>query len=251
MKRILLFSKTFAYDNRRLLLIAVAAALAAHGLVAGLVTVPLSRSSASLDKKRLALEKEVRSLEAERDELVALDGKLEKNREGLERFHREVLSTKRERMTFFQQEIRRMAQQSGVQLETIGYSVEEIRESHGSLGAARSSPARMGAGAGVLVRFSTTLPLEGTYRAVRKFLSAVENNPDLFLVIEQLTLRSKAADRLNRIDLDVEFSTYFFELERASRSEGRTVLLRSEEPGAEMAAAIRPTIGCAFKVALT
>jgi hypothetical protein len=213
MKRTLLLPKTFAYDSRRLLLIAAAAALAAHGLVAGLVTVPLSRSAASLDKERQALEKEVRSLEAERDELVALKGQIEKNRVGLERFHREVLSTKRERMTFFLREIRRMAQQSGVRLETIGYNVEEIRESRKARGAAPSGLGLGDAEASALIRFSTTLPLEGTYGAVRKFLSAVENNPELFLVIERVSLRSKAEDRINQIDLNVEFSTYFFELE--------------------------------------
>jgi hypothetical protein len=233
MKRTLLLPKTFAYDNRRLLLIAAAVALAAHGLAAGLATVPLSRSAASLDKERQTLEKEVRSLEAERDELVALEEQLEKNRDGLEHFHKEVLSTKRERMTFFQQEIRRMAQQAGVRLETIGYSVEEVREAPGSPGTVSLGPAWGDAGAGALVRFSTTLPLEGTYRAIRKFLSAVENNPNLFLVIKQLTLRSKAVDRFNQISLNVKFSTYFFEFEGVEPKTGESPTIAAAIKGLE------------------
>ncbi|UCF80108.1 MAG: hypothetical protein JSV08_06190 [Acidobacteriota bacterium] len=233
MKRILLLPKTFAYDNRRPLLIVAAAALVAHGLVAGLATVPLSRSATSLDKERRALEKEVRSLEAERDGLVALEGQIEKNRDGLEYFHREVLSTKRERMTFFQREIRRMAQQAGVRLETIGYSAEEVRENRGLPGAVNLGPAWTDAGEGALVRFSTTLPLEGTYRAIRKFLSAVENNPGLFLVIKRLTLRSNAADRVNQISLNVEFSTYFFEFEGVEPKTGKSPAMAAAIGGSE------------------
>jgi hypothetical protein len=115
----------------------------------------------------------------------------------------EILSTRNERMVQVQQELARLCEQFNIDLNMVNVCSEDLLGEE-------------------LDRFSMTVPLEGGYPNLRKFLQAVEQS-EQFFVVERVSLaRGKAGGKL--LSLNIILATYFTapeELVRRSRALGR------------------------------
>jgi Tfp pilus assembly protein PilO len=187
-------AKTFAYEHRWQIGAFLGAGTLAHLLLFVLATLPMGYRAATLRQEVQAEEKKHREIKKTYDAWHALDEKIVFTRSGVEEFYRSVLSTKRERMTLFQKELRRMAGEAGLLLTDIGYQSGAVQE-------------------GGVVRFTSVLPLEGTYNSMRRFISLAEANSNMFMAVEAVSLRSAAADRFDQVNLGITISTYFLESE--------------------------------------
>jgi len=208
------FSKTFAYENRRALLAAAGIALAANAALAVLATYPLHRLAVAAENEDRDMHRETENARLKLERLATFEGQVAVNRKNLETFFDSVLSTKNERMTFFLRELRRMAQASQISYTDVVYQRASVREVEG------------------VIRFGTQLPVEGTYDSVRRFISAIENNRALFLIINHVSLRSQTVTRFDIIKLDVDVTTYFLDSELPADDSPE-----AESKGAEGAAA--------------
>jgi Tfp pilus assembly protein PilO len=111
-------------------------------------------------------------------------------RRTLQTFYDEVLSTKRERMTTVQREIRQIAGKWNINPETISYQRDVFEEDR-------------------IVKFSLVVPLDGSYENLRAFVSAVENSEN-FLTIESIGL-SDSKEGGVILSLNVTLVTYFLD----------------------------------------
>lgn len=191
---------TFAYQNRRVLALATAGGFILHAALAATVTYPLARSTAGVKNDSIAAARRVESLEKTKARLLAVEAQIEKNQKGLNEFYTKVLAQKRERLTLFLRELRRMAAHDGIRYTSINYNLERLKSAPG------------------VVCFETELPVEGVYDAIRKFVSAIENNDALFLTVHHMSLRSMAVDRFDQIKIDIGVSTYFLDLEEKEKT---------------------------------
>lgn len=189
------FHKAFAYEHRKPLLAATGIALAANVALAALATYPMHRFAVAAENEARDMHRETEIAKLKLDRLAAFEEQVAENRKNLETFFDKVLSTKNKRMTFFLRELRRMAQASQIAYTSVAYQRATVREMDG------------------VIRFGTQLPVEGTYDSVRRFISAIENNRALFLIIDHVALRSQTVTRFDIIKLDVKVATYFFDAE--------------------------------------
>jgi Tfp pilus assembly protein PilO len=172
-----------------LLLIAVAWFVLALGF-ALLINLPRSEQAVSM-KNALG---EFDHLVAQRQKQVAeLDAEFQRVVDGvrsLETFYGDVLSTKLERMTAVQREIRAIAGRFNINPEAISYK-REIYETD------------------QIVQFSASLPLKGSYEHLRAFIDAIENSAN-FITIQSITLESSKEGGI-MLALNISVSTYFFD----------------------------------------
>jgi len=134
---------------------------------------------------------------------------LEKAQTDLATLHDEVLSTRRKRMVDVQIELTELAQRFSIDVDSINFDSELLQEEE-------------------LDKLVMTVPLEGGYANLRKFLQAVEAS-DKFLVVERVALgEGKRGGVL--LELSITLATYFDapdevkranELERRSRRAGK------------------------------
>jgi len=113
---------------------------------------------------------------------------LRKTEADLDYLRREVLSTRDRRMIDIQLEVARLAEQFRVNLARIQYENEVLAEEG-------------------LERFAMTVPLQGGYGSLRRFLQAVERS-DKFLVIERVAL-AEGGEGGALLDLNITLATYF------------------------------------------
>jgi Tfp pilus assembly protein PilO len=100
----------------------------------------------------------------------------------------EILSTRNQRLVEVQLEVASLCEQFGIELDTVASESELLLDEE-------------------LDRFSMTVPLEGNYANLRKFLQAVENS-DKFLVVERVSLAvGKEGGR--SLSLNIALATYF------------------------------------------
>lgn len=136
----------------------------------------LSTATAQLER----LEKDRRR----REQFLA---RVEANSEGIAELYAERLSTRRERLTEFSIEVKRLARQAGLDPQAISYPEEQI-ESYG------------------LVKRSFNFGVQGTYAELRRFINLLEESPS-FLTLEGVTLAQGSQGVELRMDL--ELSTLF------------------------------------------
>ena len=114
-----------------------------------------------------------------------------------------ILSSRNERMVEVQLELAQLCQRFNIDLNMVNVDSEMLLGEE-------------------LDRFSMSVPLEGGYPNLRKFLQAVEQS-DQFFVVERVSLaRGKAGGKL--LSLNIILATYFVapeELVRRSRALGR------------------------------
>lgn len=127
-----------------------------------------------------------------REEAVrALEGyaaSLRKAEADLEHLRREVLSTRDRRLIEVQLEVARLAEQFKVSLERIQFENEFLEEEG-------------------LERLAMTVPLQGGYSSLRRFIQAVERS-DQFLVVERVAL-AEGGEGGALLDLNITVATYF------------------------------------------
>lgn len=113
---------------------------------------------------------------------------VEQARRDLRTLREEVLSTRDERMVSVQAVVERLANQFSADFESVTYE-NSLLEEEG------------------LDRMAMTLPLEGGYANLRRFLQAVEDSEE-FLVVERVGLgQGKQGGVL--LQLDITLATYF------------------------------------------
>ncbi len=129
-------------------------------------------------KKR---EKSVQRLEAFRDGLQQAEADLQSLRN-------DVLSTRNDRLVEIQAEVAGICAEFNIDLESVSYGHELLLEEE-------------------LDRLEMTVPLEGGYANLRKFLQAIERS-DKFLLVERVALaKGEQGGRL--LDLNISLATYF------------------------------------------
>lgn len=184
------FDATFAYRHRGTLAAALAAGFLANAVLAA-VTYPVARSVRSLRADAEATARRVENLDKTRARVAAAEAMFRDNREDITYFYEDILSTKRDRLTYYLREIRQMARAANLQIPSITHTTESPKDQPD------------------IVRFGSSLPVEGTYDSLRRFISAVENHPDLFLTVNRIALRSAVTGRFDQIKFDMTVSTHF------------------------------------------
>jgi Tfp pilus assembly protein PilO len=172
----------------------------AHALV-------IRRTGAVSGDREIILGSARERVAAVREEALALErtaSKLACARSEVSRVYDEMLSSKAERMTSIQREVRALAKARGLDPDRIDYKATDVK------------------GTG-LVRFTITFPLQGEYATLEDFVKAVEESPN-FLIVDQISLSEAEG---NELVLAVNLATYFqapdaVALERAFARVGRS-----------------------------
>lgn len=172
--------------------------LAANLVMAFLVNLPRTESVASLkeatDNFRQARIRREHSVQSLRQQYTrVMDG-----RRTLDTFYRDVLSTKQDRMTAFQGELRDIAVKFHIDPSTITYAKEESKKDQ-------------------IVKFSATMPLNGSYENLRQFMSAIENSDNFMTISNILLADSKEGGVI--LGLSITVCTYFFDPELTPKQE--------------------------------
>lgn len=119
-------------------------------------------------------------------DLERTTSKLACARSEISRVFDDLLSSKSERMTAIQREVREMARSRGLDPDRITYNASPVK------------------GTG-LVRFTIRFPLQGAYETLEDFVRAAEDSPN-FLIVDSVSIREGEGDRIR---LEVELATYF------------------------------------------
>ena len=117
----------------------------------------------------------------------------------LQTFYDDVLSTKRQRMTTFQKEIRDIAAKFNIKPESISYTRDVNKGEQ-------------------LVKFSAILPLSGSYENLRAFVNSLENSEN-FLVIQSVALTDSKEGGVI-LSLQISVATYFLDPDLRLRTAG-------------------------------
>ena len=108
--------------------------------------------------------------------------------EDLQSLRVEILSTRDLRLVDVQAELADLCERFGIDLDTVSYN-QELLASEG------------------LDRMGMTVPLEGNYTNLRKFLQATETS-DKFLIVERVSL-AKGKEGGRSLSLNINLATYF------------------------------------------
>lgn len=131
-----------------------------------------------------AVEKDVRRV----DGLESSVEEMQESRAVLERFFREDLATKKERLVAVQREIYGIARTFQVEAAQLKFNHESVVGTN-------------------LVQLTVNIPLSGGYNNLRQFINKIENS-DLFLIIQSIQLQE--GDRGGAmLNLNVRLVTYF------------------------------------------
>jgi hypothetical protein len=109
-------------------------------------------------------------------------------RTSLDKFYEDVLSTKQNRLISFQREIRGIAEQFKINVDTITYPRETYPKDK-------------------VTKFSATMPLTGSYENLREFIDTIEHSEN-FIVIEGIQLANSKEGGVI-LGLSIQLSTFF------------------------------------------
>lgn len=174
--------------------------VAAHVLV-------MRRTGAVSGDRRLILlaaQQRTAGVRAETDALERTASKLACAESEVVHVFDDILSSKEERMTAIQREVRRLAQERNLDADRISYAASTVKDTG-------------------LVRFTISFPLKGDYATLQDFVRAVEASPN-FLIVDNISLDEIQGEGLS---LKVVLATYFQapdaeDVERAFAVGGRT-----------------------------
>jgi hypothetical protein len=130
-----------------------------------------------LNERRAAVEKRESFLQA-----------VQQAEQDLGELRGDILSTRNQRLVEVQLEVASLCEQFGIALDTVSSDSELLLDEG-------------------LDRFEMTVPLEGNYANLRKFLQAVENS-DKFLVVERVSL-AVGKEGGKALSLNIGLATYF------------------------------------------
>ena len=142
----------------------------------------LAAQSEQLQSEVARLEGSARQLGGTRDELVKL-------RENLSVLRRDQLSGMKERLVPFLQEVLRLAQESGLTVESIAYSYK-LEDKTG------------------LVYFTASYAVKGSYEQIRRCVFLLESSPQ-FIVLEGLGLTGDSSAASLDVSVRLTMGTYF------------------------------------------
>lgn len=166
--------------------------LALNLVFAFLVNVPRVRRVAALTEVETDLATRIHRDEKGMERLRGQFRRVMAGRDNLDKFYTDVLSTKQERLISFQKEIRDIARQFNVNVDSITYPREEFRKDK-------------------VAKFSATMPLTGSYENLREFIKKVEQSSN-FIVIEAIQLANSKEGGIV-LSLSIQLSTYFVDPE--------------------------------------
>ena len=152
------------------------------------VNLPRGRRVAEL---RTSLEETSHALTRKEQEVAKLREHFERvvgGRASLDKFYEDVLSTKQNRLISFQREIRGIADQFKINVETISYPRETYPKDK-------------------VTKFSATMPLTGSYENLREFIDTIEHSEN-FIVIEGIQLANSKEGGVI-LGLSIQLSTFF------------------------------------------
>ncbi len=132
-------------------------------------------------------------LQRQQEELLGrLDGRLaarralREGREGLERFHGEILGTRGSRLIVILEQSESIARRYGMQPQRVRFPSAQVQDQP-------------------LERFAMSFPLQGSYDSLRRFIDAIESSPSFMIIEEVLLEGSSGREQTMRITV----STYF------------------------------------------
>ena len=176
-------------EIRTLVLVVLLAGLGINLTVLFLVNLPQAgRLGAAGETVRDLREK----LDVRRAEITEMHGHLawiEKRATALAAFYDEVLAAKGERMVAIQREIHEITGRYGIDPTSIAYSHEPAEKDTN------------------LIRFSASLPLKGSYPAMRSFIRDIEKSRN-FLLIDRIDLTNSREGGV-LLSLQIQVSTIF------------------------------------------
>ena len=133
--------------------------------------------------------------------------------EDLRHLRKDVLARREDRMIDVQLELKRLADQFGIDLDSVTFDSELLNEEE-------------------LDKLVMVVPLEGGYANLRRFLQAVESS-DKFLVVERVSLGEGKRGGV-MLQLSISLATYFdgpIELKRVNERQRRAVRESRERKG--------------------
>lgn len=164
--------------------------LAANLAVTFLMIVPRSERADALREAAADFQQKLNARRQKVDRARAEYERVMGGRQTLETFYQDVLSTKRDRMTAFQREIREIATKFSIRPDQISYSRYLFPKDR-------------------MVKFSAVLPLSGSYENLRAFISALENSEN-FLILEAVNLTDSKEGGVI-LSLNIAVATYFLD----------------------------------------
>ena len=168
----------------------IAGVLAAIVVVNLAVYVGVIRSVVRLSGNRHAIlatqQERVTAVRSELDALERTSSKLACVESDVQHVFEVQLSSKMERMTAIQREVRKLARDRGLDPDRITYGATAVKDSG-------------------LVRFTIAFPLEGAYDTLQGFIQAVEASPN-FLIVQGVSIQEAQGSSLK---LQIELVTYF------------------------------------------
>lgn len=198
--------RRFKFDIRqagRYITIVLGLLVVANGVFYFLATRPRVQEYTSLQEGTGPQQEALRAHRAEVEEREAYYEALLKAEADLTTLREEVLSTRKQRMIDVQLELAALAKQFTIDVDSITFDNHLLREEE-------------------LDKLVMTVPLEGGYGNLRKFLRAVEDS-EKFLVVERVALgEGKTGGVL--LQLSISLATYFDapeDVKRANEAEQR------------------------------
>lgn len=141
-------------------------------------------TQARLDDEELT----VRRMEMELGKTNRVANRYRQNLEEIQRFRRDFLGEKDERMVTISSFLHKTAREHGIQLDDVDYNRERSNDK------------------GMEIH-SITMPLLGRYRDIRQFVNSIENS-GLFLVITEMSLEDESGQS-GKVQVDLTLATYF------------------------------------------
>lgn len=159
---------------------------------------PRNRELGRLEREIKILDRGIREWEKTvKEQDVVLDRVRETNAH-LDDFLLDRLSSKVEKMTSIQREVRKIAKKFGIDPESITYTHELVEDEN-------------------LILFGMDVPLVGSYSSLRQFLHQIEIS-DHFLIIDRISL-SGSKEGGTQLSLRIRLSTYFSTMENEPKEE--------------------------------
>jgi type IV pilus assembly protein PilO len=147
------------------------------------------------EKEQLAKEQQ------ERRRLEELLGRVDTNRQRIQQLYEQRFSTRRERLTRVNDEVKNLARQAGLSPRSFSYPQEAIDDFD-------------------LVKRSYIFSVDGTYPELRRFINLLERS-DSFLILEEVTLNQTSDEGDGGLRISLKLSTLFEERGARPRLAGR------------------------------
>lgn len=157
-----------------------------NAVLLALVVLPRGNAIVSLQSQYGRLRSLVAADQKNARELKARVERLQRAQSDLKKIYSEILLARRDGVVSIRLELEDLAHQLQIQRGDFGYSYKDIDEFG-------------------LQEFSLSVPVDGNYRNIRKFINSIERSKH-FLILDKVNLSSDK--QVNVLSLDFRLSTY-------------------------------------------